>query len=178
MVNEPIVEVEHLSVDYNGRTVLNDLSFSIRKGEIVAIVGPNGSGKTTLIRAILSLIPYRGRVLVNHKPVQGALEKIGYVPQRFAFDRTIPITVREFLRVAYQKVPPRKVRRVLLEVDMVQHEQAQVGTLSGGQFQRILIARSLLNDPEVLLLDEAISEVDIRGTKSFYDIIRHLKITS
>lgn len=174
MSRQTILEVEHLSVDYQGRTVLNDLNFSIKKGEIVAIVGPNGSGKTTLIRAILGLIPYRGRVLVNRRPVQGALEKIGYVPQRFSFDRTIPMTVGEFLRIAYKKIAPRKIKRSLLEVDMVRHEHAQVGTLSGGQFQRILIARSLLNDPEVLLLDEAISEIDIRGAKSFYDIIKHL----
>ena len=173
-MNEAIVEVEHLSVEYNGRTVLNDLNFSIKKGEIVAILGPNGSGKTTLIRAILGLIPYRGRVLVNHEPVRGALEKIGYVPQRFAFDRTIPMTVGEFLKIAYRKVAPRKVKRVLLEVDMVQYEEAPVGTLSGGQFQRVLMARSLLNDPSVLLLDEATSEVDVRGAKSFYDIISHL----
>src|SRR3989338_6585345 len=91
-MNKPIIQVEHLSVNYNGQTILNDLNFSIQKGEIVALVGPNGSGKTTLIRAILGLVSYRGRVLVNGAPVQSALKRIGYVPQRFTFDRTIPIT--------------------------------------------------------------------------------------
>ena len=169
-----VIEVEHLSVSFNGQTVLNDLNFSIKEGEIVAVVGPNGSGKTTLIRAILGLIPYRGRVLVNDQPVQAALRRIGYVPQRFSFDRTIPMTVGEFLTIAFENVAPRNMRHVLLEVDMIQEEHTPIGVLSGGQFQRVLIARSLLNDPSLLLLDEATSEIDIQGAKSFYDIVAHL----
>ena len=150
-MDETILKVEHLSVNLAGRTVLNDLNFSIKKGEVVAVVGPNASGKTTLIRGILGLIPYRGHVLVNGRPVQQSLEKIGYVPQRFSLDRSVPITVGEFLRTAFKNVPLRKIRRALLEVDMVEEEHALVGTLSGGQFQRVLIARSLLNDPLLLL---------------------------
>ena len=173
-MDKNILRVEHLSANYNGSTVLNDLNFSIKKGEIVAVVGPNGSGKTTLIRAILGLIPYRGHVSVNHQPVQTALEKIGYVPQKFVFDRTIPMTVYEFLKIAFKKVEHRKIRHALLEVDMKQHENTLIGNLSGGQFQRILIARSLLNDPSILLLDEPTNEVDAVGTKSFYDIVAHL----
>ena len=173
-MDKNILQIEHLSVTYNGRTVLNDLNFSINRGEIVAIVGPNGSGKTTLIRAILGLVPYHGHVSVNGAPVQQALEKIGYVPQRFTFDRTIPMTVGEFLQISFRNVAPRKIRHALLEVDMIEQEQAPIGSLSGGQLQRVLIARSLLNDPEILLLDEATSEVDAVGTKSFYDIVAHL----
>ena len=173
-MDKNILQVEHLSVNYNGNTVLNDLNFSIKKGEIVAVVGPNGSGKTTLIRAILGLILYRGRVLVNHQPVKTTLGKIGYVPQRFFFDRTIPITAGEFLQIAFQKVQPRKIRHALLEVDMKQHEDTPIGNLSGGQFQRVLMARAILNNPSILFLDEATSEVDIVGAKSFYDIVAHL----
>src|SRR3990167_8358104 len=92
-----VIEVEHLSVSFNGQTVLNDINFSIKKGEIAAVVGPNGSGKTTLIRAILGLIPYRWAVSVNGAPVRATLGRIGYVPQKFTFDRTIPVTVGEFL---------------------------------------------------------------------------------
>lgn len=173
-MDKSILEVAHLSVVYNGRTVLNDLNFSIKRGEIIAIVGPNGSGKTTLIRAVLGLLPYQGRILVNQKPVQEALGKIGYVPQRFTFDRTIPITVGEFLQISFRNISSRKINHALLEVDMNHEEHALIGTLSGGQFQRILIARSILNDPELLLLDEATSEVDAVGTKSFYEIVQHL----
>ncbi len=173
-MDKDILQVEHLSVNYNGNSVLNDLNFSIKKGEIVAIVGPNGSGKTTLIRAILGLVPYRGHVLVNHQPVRASLEKIGYVPQKFVFDRTIPMTAGEFLEIAFKNVKSRKIKHSLLEVDMKQHEDTLIGNLSGGQFQRVLIARSLLNDPSILLLDEAISEVDAAGAKGFYDIVAHL----
>ena len=174
-MSKPIVEVEHLSVHYQGQKVLKDLTFSVRQGDIVALVGPNGSGKTTLIRSILGLIPYDGRILVDGKPVRASLEKIGYVPQKLDFDRTIPMTVGEFLKISYPNVLPRKIKHVLLEVDMHHKEHALIGTLSGGEFQRTLIARALVNDPSLLLLDEATSEVDLAGEKSFYDIVAHLK---
>ena len=174
MDNSNMVTVEHLSVGYDGQTVLNDLNFSIRKGEIAAVVGPNGSGKTTLVRAILGLVPYRGRIWVNQKPVREMLGQIGYVPQRFSFDRTIPMTVGEFLSVAFKSITPRKLKRALLEVGMKEHDQTPLGTLSGGQFQRVLIARAILREPVLLLLDEATSEVDLAGEKSFYDIVAHL----
>jgi zinc transport system ATP-binding protein len=174
-VGKTVLEIEHLTVDYDGHIVLNDINFSIQKGEIVAVVGPNGSGKTTLIRAILGLLPYRGQILVNDKSVRASLERIGYVPQKFSFDRSIPMTVNEFLSVTSpKKLAARKISHVLLEVDMKKHEQSLVGELSGGEFQRILIARALLNDPEILFLDEATSGIDIAAEKSFYEIVSHL----
>ena len=171
---QPIIKVDHLSVRYDGQVVLKDLSLDIQKGEIVAVIGPNGSGKTTFIRAILGLVPYQGVVQINGKPIQSSLTKIGYVPQTFSFDRSIPMTVGEFLALSYKKVKPRKLKHALLEVDMRRYEHHQIGSLSGGQFQRVLIARSILNDPFILVLDEAISEIDTAGEKSFYDIISHL----
>ena len=171
---KPMIQVKHLSVDYEGCQVLNDINFSISKGEIVAVVGPNGSGKTTLIRAILGLIPYKGEVRVDDQPVRRLLHKIGYVPQRFTFDRTIPMTVEEFLSIAFAHASPRKINHALLEVDMKGRANALVGSLSGGEFQRVLIARALLNDPDLLILDEATSEVDVAGAKSFYEIVAHL----
>lgn len=171
---QPIIKVDHLSVRYDGQIVLKDLSLEIQKGEIVAVIGPNGSGKTTFIRAVLGLIPYQGVVQINGKPIQSSLTKIGYVPQTFSFDRSIPMTVGEFLTLSYKKVKPRKLKHALLEVDMRHYENHQIGSLSGGQFQRVLIARSILNDPFILVLDEAISEIDTVGAKSFYDIISHL----
>ena len=169
-----IVSVEHLSVSYDHHIVLNDLSFEIGVGTIVAVVGPNGSGKTTLIRAILGLLPYTGNVLVNGRPVQEGLKRIGYVPQSYAFDRTIPMTVSEFLKIAFPNIKSRKIKHVLEEVDMAKQAHAELGTLSGGQLQRVLIARALMNDPALLLLDEATSGIDVAGTKGFYDIVAHL----
>ncbi|MBI4368477.1 MAG: metal ABC transporter ATP-binding protein [Candidatus Omnitrophica bacterium] len=173
-MSKPIIRVEHLTASYDGQIVLNDLNFSIQEGAIVAVVGPNGSGKTTLIRAILGLVPYQGRIWVDEKPVREVLGKIGYVPQKFQFDKTIPMTVGEFLKLSFRGIPHRKIRHVLLEVDMRQHEKVPIGTLSGGQLQRVLIARSLLNDPAILLLDEATNEIDIASERSFYEIVSHL----
>ncbi|OGX05201.1 MAG: hypothetical protein A3G87_06845 [Omnitrophica bacterium RIFCSPLOWO2_12_FULL_50_11] len=174
-MDKPVIEVQHLSVTFNGRTVLSDLNFTLREGEIAALLGPNGSGKTTLIRTVLGLVPYRGRVLIYGRPVQDALRNIGYVPQKFEFDRTVPITVGEFLRMPFPRISRRKILRVLHEVDLKDYEDRPMGPLSGGQMQRVLMARSLVNDPSLLLLDEATSEVDTAGAKSFYEIISHLR---
>jgi len=171
---KPIISVAHLCVRYDGHIALNDVNFNIDKGEIVAVIGPNGSGKTTLIRAILGLLPYEGHILINGQPAADGLEKIGYVPQSHVFDRTIPMTAVEFLSLAFPRLALRKIRHVLQEVDMAQHERAEIGTFSGGQFQRLLIARAILNDPSLLLLDEATSGVDVAGAKGFYDIVAHL----
>lgn len=173
-MNKTIIQIDHLAVRYDGQVVLKDLSLGIQKGEIVAVVGPNGSGKTTFIRAILGLVSYEGKILINGQPMKSSLSQIGYVPQRFSFDRSIPMTVGEFLTLSFQKVPPRKLKRALLEVDMRNYENHQIGSLSGGQFQRVLIARSILNDPLILVLDEATSEIDTAGAKSFYEIVSHL----
>jgi len=174
-MSNPAIEVNGLSVSFNRKKVLNDLTFSVESGEFVAVVGPNGSGKTTMIRAILGLIPHKGDVLIYGKKAREARKRIGYVPQRFDFDRSIPITVSEFLKMPFPKTGARKMKRVLLEVDMKSFEDAPLGSLSGGQLQRVLIARALVNDPSLLVLDEATSAVDTAGAKGFYDIISHLR---
>ncbi len=173
-MSKPIIEIDRVSIHYNGQAVLEELSLDIQRGEIVAVVGPNGSGKTTFIKAILGLIPYQGKIQINGQPLRAALSKIGYVPQKFSFDRSIPMTVHEFLKFSFKDVSARKLKHALLEVDMQNCESQQIGTLSGGQFQRVLIARSLLNDPAILVLDEATSEIDMAGAKSFYEIVTHV----
>jgi ABC-type Mn2+/Zn2+ transport system ATPase subunit len=169
-----IISVKNLSVAFDGRNALHQVSFEIERGDIVAIVGPNGSGKTTLFRAILGLVPYQGQVKINGSSVSKALSHIGYVPQRFVFDRTIPMTVEEFLKISFDHVSSARINHVLKEVDMVHRKEAQIGILSGGELRRILIARALINDPLLLLLDEATSGVDVAGAKTFYEIIAHL----
>ncbi len=171
---ETILSVEHLSASYDGRKVLHDVSFKVEEGSVVAVLGPNGSGKTTLFRALLGLIPFQGQVRIKGAAVNKHLGRIGYVPQRFDFDKTIPMTVREFLKIAFSNVTPSKVQHVLGEVDMVQQADQPIGTLSGGQFQRVLIARALINEPFLLLLDEATSGIDVAGARGFYEIITHL----
>ena len=174
-MSKPIIEVDGLTVRFGNEIALSGVSFSVESGEVVAIVGPNGSGKTTLVRAILNLTPFSGTVLINGKRVSEALERMGYVPQRFNFDLTVPLTVQEFLKLPFPHLSERRFSRALLEVDMKGAEDRTLGTLSGGELQRVLIARSLVSNPTLLFLDEPTSAVDLVGTKGFYEIVSHLR---
>lgn len=169
------IDVHHLSVHFGNVSVLENLTFSVAPGEVVAVIGPNGSGKTTLLQAILGLIPYDGIIRILGGKLHDAIGKIGYVPQRFAFDRTFPLTVGEFLSLSGVKPKHREWRKaVLTEVNMAGGEDRRVGELSGGELQRMLIANALLNEPEILLLDEPTAGVDIAGEQGFYDLVSHL----
>ncbi|TSC76291.1 MAG: ABC transporter [Parcubacteria group bacterium Gr01-1014_31] len=169
------IDAHHLTVRFGRETVLDDVTFSLARGEIVAVIGPNGSGKTTLLQAVLGLQPYEGIIRVFGKPVRETLGRIGYVPQRFAFDRTFPLTVGEFLRLRGAKPKHRDWRQaVLAEVNLTGGESQPVGELSGGELQRLLIANALMGEPELLLLDEPTAGVDVAGERGFYELVAHL----
>ncbi|MBN1778628.1 MAG: metal ABC transporter ATP-binding protein [Candidatus Buchananbacteria bacterium] len=170
---DDILEVKNLSVDFGGQKILNDLSFAVKKGELVAIIGPNGSGKSTLFKAILDLIDYQGEVKVFGQKVRENYKQIGYVPQRFSFDKGFPLTVGEFLNFSSDKKNKKRINFVLTEVDMDKQQDKLLGQLSGGQLQRVLIARALLNEPKLLLLDEPTAGIDLEGEHDFYQIIEH-----
>ena len=169
-----IIEIKKLSVQIDNNKILDDISFDVAKKEIVAIIGPNGSGKTTLFKAILGLIPYSGKIKILGKPVSEKLNQIGYVPQKFSFDRTFPITVEEFLYLTPEKVRKELIFAVLKELEITKFKDQLIGTLSGGQLQRVLIAKAIMKSPQILLFDEPTSGVDIEGIKDFYSIIKHL----
>jgi len=168
------IDVKNLTVRFGEYTALEDVSFRIQEKEIAAIIGPNGSGKSTLIKALLGMVPHQGTVSVLGKPAGRALADIGYVPQRFHLDRQFPITVEEFLRLCAGTEKMSRIDEALKEVDMREYKKRQLGTLSGGQIQRVLIARAILHNPKVLLLDEPTSGIDIEGVKDFYSIIEHM----
>ena len=173
---EKILEIKNLTVRYNDHVILNHLNFWVNSGEIVAIIGPNGSGKTTLLKAILGLIPHQGEVTIFGGSPRLALDNIGYVPQRLDFDRTFPLTVNEFLN--FIKVKNRSWREeVLREVGVNTFMDKRLGELSGGQLQRLLIAKALLKEPKLLMLDEATSGVDIAAEMTFFELIEHLNKT-
>lgn len=167
------ISVKNLTVRYGSRTILNRLSFEVDKGSITAVIGPNGSGKTTLFKALLSFVPYEGSVKIFQKPVQESLPRIGYVPQHFEFDRTLPITVREFLTFTAPDSPV-KAEEVCREVKADKLADKLIGELSGGELQRVLIAQALLKEPDLLFLDEPSAGIDIEGAKTFYELIRHV----
>ena len=153
-----------------GQMALENINAVITEGEIVSIIGPNGSGKTTLIKCILGLLPYTGRILLFEKESKKAFADIGYVPQRFSFDRHFPLTVAELLKLASQD--KKDIAASLREVDMHKCIHHKLGELSGGQLQRVLIARAIVNRPKLLILDEPTSGIDREGESNFYEIIK------
>ncbi len=167
------LEVKNVGVHYNSHIILEDVSFEIDKGDVVSIIGPNGSGKTTLVRAMLGIIEHSGQILLEGKPILEQPDRIGYVPQRFDFDRTFPISVKEFLRLMARHPDPAWYEEVCREFSITAILKNRLGTLSGGQMQRVLIAGSILKKPELLILDEPTSGVDLEGTASFYELVRH-----
>ncbi len=176
MSDDKILEIKNLTVRYNSHVILNGLNFYVNTGEIVAIIGPNGSGKTSLLKAILGLIPHQGEVRILGGPPKLALNDIGYVPQRLDFDRTFPLMVKEFL--GFIKVTNEAWREeVLREVGVNAFMNDRLGELSGGQLQRLMIAKALMKEPKLLMLDEATSGVDMAAEMTFFELIEHLNET-
>lgn len=167
-----LLEVKNLSVHYQKEPVLSDISFSLEKGETIAVIGPNGSGKTTLFRALLHTIPFKGEVRWGEKV------KIGYVPQRLDLERNLPLTIKEFLflhplsaqRASYS---PNEVLGIVgLDPKFL---EKNLGSLSAGQFQRALIAFALIAQPDILLFDEPTASIDMKGEETLYDLLHRLQ---
>lgn len=172
--------VRHLTVYFEGteRAVLEDVSFALEPGQIAMVVGPNGSGKTTLLRSILGFVPAAGTVQVFGQPVKAAYRMIGYVPQHVRFDTTLPLTGREMLRMPVQCLP-RTLRRAPLDwaittFQLTEFLDQPVGTLSGGQLKRLFLARALMHDSRLLLMDEPEAGVDTGGTQLLYQLLEQL----
>jgi zinc transport system ATP-binding protein len=166
------LEVAHLSISFGRQRVLEDLSFAVTVGSSLAIIGPNGSGKTVLFKALIGAIPAAGVVRWAPETV------IGYIPQKLDLERDLPLTGREFLRAKAEVTgsPAREVSQVLGLVGLGEDLAAQpIGTLSGGQFQRLLLAFALLGKPSVLLFDEPTAGVDEPGEEQLYEVIRRLQ---
>lgn len=164
-----LIETSNLTIRHNGVAVLQHVDFTIERGEIVTIVGPNGSGKTSLIRALIGLTkPAEGHVT----PMRGL--KIGYVPQKLHIDATLPMTVRRFLSLPL-RVADADAAEALDRTGVPGLEMRQVAGLSGGQFQRVLLARALLVKPDILILDEPTQGLDQPGIAAFYHLIEHVR---
>lgn len=164
-----LISAQGLGVTLGGRRVLHSVDFEISAGEIVTLVGPNGSGKTTMLRALIGAIPYQeGQV----QRVEGL--RIGYVPQKLAIDPSLPLSVRRFLGLP-RRQPPNKVAAALEQAGVAGLADQQMSQLSGGQFQRVLLARALLSDPQILVLDEATQGLDQTGSAAFYTKIAEVR---
>ncbi|WP_281709141.1 metal ABC transporter ATP-binding protein [Phaeobacter italicus] len=164
-----LVTLSNVTVAHNANPVLRNVNFAISPGEIVTVVGPNGSGKSTLLRTIIGAL----------RPSRGSLNKaadlrIGYVPQKLHIDPTLPLTVRRFLSLPVA-VHDEAAKRALEQAGAGQLMQRQMTGLSGGQFQRVLLARALLCNPQLLILDEATQGLDQPGSAAFYQQIEKLR---
>lgn len=165
----PLVSCEGVSVRLGGRLVLEDVTLAVAPGEIVTLIGPNGSGKSTLVRTILGLQkPHRGRVA--RRPGL----RIGYVPQRLSIDPILPLTVQRFLRLG-GKHDAAALRRAADEVGGGGLLARQVEQLSGGELQRMALARALLREPDLLVLDEPLQGVDVSGQIALFDLIDRVR---
>lgn len=174
-MGEEILKVEKLTVEFYGQKVVEDVNFTIKRGEVLAVVGPNGSGKSVLFRALLGLVPHVGKITWR----KGI--KIGYVPQRLAVEKDFPLTAGEFLTLRGVR-PRQEIEKVLDEVGLYKRNKGydwllnkKLGQLSSGQFQRLLIADSLTGKPDVLLFDEPIAGIDIAGEETIYELFRRLQ---
>ena len=168
-VGMSLIAADHVCVRYGDVEVLHDVTLSVARGEIVTILGPNGSGKSTLLRALLGILPVaEGRI------VRQAGLRLGYVPQRLQIDRTMPITVRRFLSLPV-RVSDAAAGAALERVGMAGHEAGQMAALSGGQLQRVLLARALLAAPAILMLDEPTQGLDQPGEAAFYRLIEEVR---
>jgi zinc transport system ATP-binding protein len=169
-----MLKIDDLKFSYTGAPpfVLDGLSLEIADGEYVSVLGDNGSGKSTLIKLILGLLNPVGGTILN------TAARIGYVPQKSdGFNSQFPITVREMLNCARKvlKIKDKDaVRKSLCRVHMEQFENALVGTLSGGQLQKIFIARALMGSPQLLILDEPSTGIDVKSQHEIYALIKNL----
>lgn len=164
-----LIESHGLSVRRGSATVLRDVDFAIAAGEIVTIVGPNGSGKSTLVRALIGLEPLSAGTLWRKPGL-----RIGYVPQRLHVDATLPMTVRRFLSLP-RRVKDDAAQAALVRTGVPDVGQRQLSGLSGGQLQRVLLARALLSRPDIFILDEPTQGLDQPGTAAFYRLIEELR---
>ena len=164
-----LISAKGVSLNYGAASVLQDVDLTIEAGEIVTVIGPNGSGKSTLLRALLGA----------KEPAAGSITRkgglrIGYVPQRLAFDANMPLTVRRFLSLPTRHSAD-EIASMLARVGVAGFEARQLVSLSGGQFQRVLLARALLGRPDVLMLDEPTQGLDQPGIAAFYQLLEEVR---
>lgn len=174
------VRFNNLTVAYDGQPVLDDVSFTLEANRLNALIGPNGAGKTTLLHALLTFVPYRGSIDFDglDRP-----PRIGFVPQRVTLERGAPVTVADFLAAGLVRRPvwsghsggiTKAIRAALEDVGIPERRTRRMDALSGGEFQRVLLAQALLREPDLLVLDEPNTGVDIIGNELFCALVEHV----
>jgi zinc transport system ATP-binding protein len=171
-MTNPLLSVKDITVTFGSRAIIRNLSFEVCEGDCVAIIGPNGAGKTVLLRALLHLILYTGEIRWSHDA------RLGYVPQKIAADRQLPFSARDLLaaKAGFLKLPSAELEQVSTELGLTNDLlSASIGTLSGGQFQKLLIAFALLGRPNVVLFDEPTASLDELSEERIYEQLHSLQ---
>lgn len=180
MMPSPIIDIRNLGLRRDGRTILEDVNFTVDRGDFIAVTGPNGGGKTTLLRLMLKLIaPTTGSVVYlgdDGEPISRL--NIGYLPQKNLIDSKFPITVEEVVATGLLNVRGlgrderrERVESTLSEIQMLDRRDAPIGEISGGQLQRTLLGRAIISRPDVLMLDEPLSYLDRHFVDETYNLL-------
>ncbi len=176
------IDITNLSFSYGSQVILENVNLFINEKDFVTILGPNGGGKTTLLRLLLGFLkPQRGSVLIDGKPPFMVQKRLGYVPQHSHFDKKFPITVFEVVLTGrskpwgyYSKYDKMRTSEVIEKVGLSEYRNELFSNLSGGQIQRMLIARALVTDAEILLLDEPTSNIDSNTGKNLNALLQRI----
>lgn len=184
---QPVIRIEGLSFSFGLAPVLRDIELQVSEGEFLGLVGPNAGGKSTLLKLILGLLrPQTGRIEVLGASPKEARRRLGYVPQYPGFQRDFPISVEQVVLMGrlglspglgwYRRADREAARRALAEVEAEDLARRRIGTLSGGQLQRVLLARALVGEPRILILDEPTANIDQRVEGDIFDLLAALNV--
>ncbi|EIJ66267.1 putative ABC transporter, ATP-binding protein [Candidatus Nitrosopumilus salaria BD31] len=174
-----IVEIKNLTVQYPDVKALDDVSFGVNQGDFLGIIGPNGAGKSTLFDSMLGLnTKYEGTIKFFGEDIRKSknyLKEIGYVPQKPIFEKNFPATVSDVVRMGLRnESDEKKIDEILQQLWIHELRKRRIGELSGGQLQRVFIAKALVNNPKILILDEPVTGIDQQSIELFYSILREL----
>lgn len=174
-----VVEIDHLTIEYPDVKAIDDVSFTVNQGDFLGIIGPNGAGKSTLFAAMLGLnTKYKGTIKffgTDIRKSKNYLKEIGYVPQKPIFEKNFPATVNDVVKMGLQKESDEnKIDEILQQLWIHELSERRIGELSSGQQQRVFIAKALVNNPKVLILDEPVTGVDQQSIDLFYSILKEL----
>jgi len=165
---ETVLKVENLNVKLGDELIICNLSFEVKKGEVLTILGPNGAGKTVLLKTLLGIFPFEGKIEWENRV------KVGYVPQGVSFVKDFPISVEEFFKLKTKN--ENEIKEALKLIGFEENFlKKNLGEISSGQYQRILVGWALISNPDVLLFDEPITGIDISGKESIYQLLERLK---
>ncbi len=163
---QPIIKFYNVSKKFGNKLPINNVSFTVKKNNITTLIGPNGAGKTTIVRLILGLEkPTSGEIIIDPKL------KIGYVPQKFNLSSDLPITVKKLLDLLAPNNPANDMKEIHSFIDLERLKDQEISMLSGGQFQKVVLASSLLSKLDLIILDEPLQSLDVTSQQEFYQII-------